>query len=66
MRWEYKIVFMVADETDEDGYERRLHESMNALNNLGSEGWELVALLPHATAAKLKKYHALFKREKID
>lgn len=64
MRWEYKIVFMVSDAADEDEYEERLHESMHSLNNLGSEGWELVGLLPHATATKLKKYHALFKREK--
>jgi hypothetical protein len=66
MRWEYKIVFMVSDESDEDAYEQRLHESMNTLNHLGSEGWELAGILPHATAAKLKKYHALFKREKTD
>ena len=64
MRWEYKIIFMVSDEADENGYEQRLHESMQVLNNLGSEGWELIAILSHPTAATRNRYHALFKREK--
>jgi hypothetical protein len=66
MSWEYKIVFIGADLTDEEQYEQRLHDSMHMLNTLGSEGWELIGFLPHQTASRLNKYHALFKRKKID
>lgn len=62
--WEYKIVFMGADSKDEEEYEKRLHDSLLTLNGLGSEGWELICILPHQTATDLTKYHALFKREK--
>lgn len=64
MGWEYKIVFIGADLADEDEYEKRLHDSVHALNDLGSKGWELIGFLPHQTAPHLNKYHALFKREK--
>jgi uncharacterized protein DUF4177 len=64
MGWEYKIVFVFSEVADEDEFEKRLHDSVHTLNNLGDDGWELVGLLPHLTTASLKKYHALFKREK--
>ena len=64
MSWEYKIVFLVADEADEDGYELRLHESMHMLNTLGSEGWELIGYLPHQIQGKRNKFHVIMKRLK--
>lgn len=64
MGWEYKIVYIGTDSKDEEEYEQRLHNSLHTLNGLGSEGWELIFVLPHQTAADLTKFHALFKREK--
>ncbi len=66
MSWEYKIVFMGTDLADEEEYERRLHDSMHTLNALGSEGWELIGFLPRQAASRPNRYHALFKRRKID
>lgn len=65
MAWEYKIVFVGTETPDEEEYEKRLHESVHTLNNLGEEGWELIGFLPHRLAAGQNKYHAVFKREKI-
>lgn len=64
MGWEYKIVFICSEVADEDEYEQRLHESVHTMNNLGSEGWELIGFLPHRLTTDRNKYHALFKREK--
>lgn len=64
MIWEYKIVFVGTEATDEDEYENRLHDGVHLLNELGSEGWELVAYLPRQMAGKLTKYHVILKRPK--
>ena len=64
MAWEYKIVYSGMEVPDEEKYEQRLHDSVRMLNDLGGEGWELVAFLPHRTAANLTKYHAVLKRQK--
>jgi hypothetical protein len=66
MNWEYKIVFVWSEAAEEDEYERRLHESTHTLNELGSEGWELIGFLPHQPVANQKKYHALLKRRKTE
>lgn len=62
MTWEYKIVYSSMELTDEEEYEQRLHDSVRMLNRLGSEGWELISFLPHRTAARQTKYHAVLKR----
>ncbi len=62
MTWEYKIVYFGLDTLDEDDYEERLHERGHMLNELGSQGWELITLVSHRTADRLKKYHAVLKR----
>ena len=64
MLWEYKIVFIGTETSDEDEYETRLHDGVHLLNELGSEGWELVAYLPHHMKEKLTKYHVVMKRPK--
>lgn len=67
MVWEYKIVYFCMEErrfTDEDDYEERLHRCEHGLNQMGSEGWEVVAFLPHTTAHNQIKYHTVFKRPK--
>lgn len=64
MIWEYKIVFIGTETADEDEYEARLHDSVHMLNELGSEGWELVGYLPHPMASGLTKYHVILKRPK--
>ena len=62
MNWEYKIVFVGTETTDEDEYETRLHDGVRLLNELGSEGWELVAYLPRQMPGNLTKYHVVLKR----
>jgi hypothetical protein len=64
MAWEYKIVFVGTETADEDEYETRLHDGIHLLNELGSEGWELVAYLPHQMPGRLTKYHVVLKRPK--
>jgi hypothetical protein len=64
MMWEYKIVFVGTESIDEDEYETRLHDGIHLLNELGSEGWELISYLPHQMTAKLTKYHVILKRPK--
>lgn len=66
MIWEYKIVFICMESEDEDEYESRLHEGGHLLNELGSEGWELITYLPHHMAGKRTKYHAVLKRQKLE
>jgi hypothetical protein len=65
MAWEYKLVHLVADSIDEDTYEERIHDSFHYLNELGSEGWELVGFLPHRSTAHSRRYHAILKRPEI-
>jgi hypothetical protein len=64
MVWEYKIVYIGTESTDEDEYETRLHDGVHLLNELGSEGWELIGYLPHHMTAKQTKYHVVLKRLK--
>lgn len=64
MVWEYKIVFIGTESTDEEEYETRLHDGVHLLNELGSEGWELISYLPHQMASKQIKYHVVLKRQK--
>lgn len=45
MVWEYKIIFIGTESEDEDEYETRLHDGVHLLNELGSEGWELICYL---------------------
>lgn len=64
MVWEYKIIFIGTESEDEDEYETRLHDGVHLLNELGSEGWELICYLPHRMAGNRAKYHAVLKRQK--
>jgi len=64
MVWEYKIVFIGTESTDEEEYETRLHDGVHLLNELGSEGWELISYLPHQMTPKQTKYHVVLKRQK--
>jgi len=64
MVWEYKFIFVTTETQDEEDYEKRLHESVHLLNDLGSDGWELIGLLPHKMAGNLVKHHAILKRAK--
>jgi hypothetical protein len=64
MHWEYRIVFMGSESTDEEEYETRLHDGVHLLNELGSEGWELIGYLPHQMMGKRTKHHAILKRQK--
>ncbi len=64
MAWEYKIIFINSESVDEVEYETRLHDGAHLLNELGSEGWELVCFLPRQMAGKINKYHAVLKRPK--
>ncbi|HEY4745560.1 MAG TPA: DUF4177 domain-containing protein [Desulfuromonadaceae bacterium] len=64
MIWEYKIVFVGTETADEDEYETRLHDGVHLLNELGSEGWELVAYLPRQMASGFARYHVVLKRPK--
>jgi len=64
MNWEYKIVFIGTESTDEEEYETRLHDGVHMLNELGSEGWELIGYLPHRMQGSLNKYHVIMKRPK--
>lgn len=62
MKWEYKMVYVGIETSDEEEYEARLHEGVHTLNKLGSEGWELIAYLPHQMEGKRNKYHVIMKR----
>ncbi|MBI2353779.1 MAG: DUF4177 domain-containing protein [Deltaproteobacteria bacterium] len=62
MIWEYKIVFIGTESADEDEYETRLHDGVHMLNELGSEGWELIGYLPHRMQGQRNKYHVILKR----
>jgi hypothetical protein len=64
MTWEYKIVYIGTESTDEDEYEKRLHDGVHMLNELGNEGWELIGYLPHQMTTKLTKHHVILKRPK--
>jgi hypothetical protein len=66
MTWEYKIIYFVMDDADEDEYERRLHNSARQLDKFGGEGWELIAFLPHRMADNSTRHHAVFKRPKAE
>jgi hypothetical protein len=66
MVWEYKIIFIGTESEDEEEYETRLHDGVHLLNELGSEGWELITYLPHQMAEKRIKYHAVLKRLKTE
>jgi hypothetical protein len=66
MTWEYKIVYFGLEGADEDEYEKRLHESAHLLNKFGSDGWELIAFLPHQMADSTTRHHAVFKRQKVE
>lgn len=66
MVWEYKIVFIGTESTDEEEYETRLHDGVHLLNELGSEGWELISYLPHQMTSKQTKYHVVLKRQKSE
>ncbi len=63
MTWEYKIIYIGLETEDEDEYETRLHNGVHVLNELGSEGWELIGYLPHLITGKRAKYHAVLKRQ---
>ena len=64
MIWEYKLIFVGSESTDETEYEARLHDSIHLLNEMGSEGWELIGFLPNRMAGRLTKFHAILKRQK--
>lgn len=66
MVWEYKIIFIGTESEDEEEYERRLHDGVHLLNELGSDGWELINYLPHQMAGTRIKYHAILKRQKLE
>ncbi len=66
MVWEYKIIFVGTESEDEEEYETRLHDGVHLLNELGSEGWELINYLPHHMSGKRTKYHAVLKRHKTE
>jgi hypothetical protein len=61
--WEYKIVYFSSEPLDDEAaYESRLHDGLQVLNELGSQGWELVQFLGHPLSETAWKHHAVFKR----
>jgi len=67
MNWEYKIVFFCAEPLlDDELYEKRLHDGVHVLNEMGKQGWELVQFLDHPVTKDLYKSHAVFKRPLAD
>jgi len=63
MVWEYKLVYVGSESTDESEYEAHLHDSVHLLNELGREGWELIGFLPNKMHGNLTKFHAILKRQ---
>ncbi len=70
IRWEYRLITIVTEmeKRNEDPREtpkERDQRIENSLSDMGSEGWELVALMPAAHIVRTVNpwmYHAVFKR----
>jgi hypothetical protein len=71
-KWEYRLITIATEmekhkQSPRETPKERDQRIENSLSDMGSEGWELVALMPAAHIVRTINpwlYHAVFKRAK--